>query len=76
MTKSILLTVSLFVFMFSSLANAGMRCTTDWRGEYVCVDNGYTTRTKRDWQGYDTTTDNRGNSMRCKTDWRGDYVCN
>ncbi len=68
-TTALILTFSLSVY-------AGSSCKTDWQGNYVCdYDDGYQTKTKKDWQGYDVTTDNKGNTEKCKTDWQGNYVC-
>ena len=86
-----LIFIALVAAIFTSQCFAGTDCKTDWRGVLVCVEtnnsnfggnsyNGYQepykTETKKDWRGYDVTTDNRGNKVECKTDWRGHYVCN
>lgn len=78
MKKTILLVIPLVSLAFT--ADAGMRCKTDYFGNYVCEgtgqDAGYRTTTKRDYFGNDVTTDNYGNRRTCKTDYFGNYVCN
>ena len=72
--------VALITTTFNTLAEAGMRCSTDYFGNTTCTgtgsSSGYNTRSSTDYFGNTTIRDNYGNSMRCSRDYFGNVNCN
>ena len=60
-------------------SEAGVSCSYDILGNYVCRDTsnfGVSSTTRTDILGNDVTTFSTGQTMSCRYDILGNYVCN
>ena len=82
MFKYIAIVFTALIFLsFESItprsSEAGVSCSTDIWGNYVCRDTyGNSSTTRRDIWGNDVTNFSTGGTMTCRTDIWGNYVCN
>ena len=81
--KKITLAASAFTIVFGvqllipNQSEAQVRCSTDFYGNYRCVDtqSGASSNTRKDFYGNDNTTFSNGSTMKCRTDFYGNYIC-